>query len=165
MITVHLGSTPSHQSHVALLDFLAARAPTFFVVDQFGLSETDNAFLRRAQPFLIEKQSVTQWPGTIRLDGPAVTLLRYRVTSGSLALLKEAADSLYGWLSWSDRPLPEDLGFTRADGRTLLTSVAHEQDAWLELEPDEYETWVALARQQSIPYWLRDSDQFEADQM
>jgi hypothetical protein len=67
----------------------------------------------------------------------------YAFSQDVAGLLFEAADGLYDWVA---PDLPEDLHLLRGDGSAFLGSVAHERDAWLEAEQDEF---ARLA--QSVP--------------
>lgn len=154
MIIVNLDDDLSHNAYEALLDFAASHAHVFFLVNQFELPENLNPFLSQAQPFLVEKRITHKWPGTTRDStlGTAVPVLHYQITADSITLLKTTCTSLYDWQTWSEPPLPEDLGFLRADGRVLLASVAHEDQAWLELEPSEYREFLEIARRAGIAF-------------
>ncbi|MBX3128286.1 MAG: hypothetical protein KF718_16295 [Polyangiaceae bacterium] len=62
------------------------------------------------------------------------------MTDKLVEILVRASDSLYGW---QQPQLPEDLAFLRTDGSTVLGTVAHEEDGWLELADQEYSSIVA----------------------
>ncbi len=59
----------------------------------------------------------------------------FRLDDASLDVLMSSAESLFDWV-WPR--LPEDLHFLRADGSTVLGTVAQADDAWLELTAVEY---------------------------
>ena len=60
------------------------------------------------------------------------------------ALLEVIAEFSSGLYDWVAPGLPEDLGFRRTDGSLWLASIAHERDAWLEIQAFEWERLKAL---------------------
>lgn len=52
----------------------------------------------------------------------------------SYQILIDASSSLLGWLH---PQLPEDLWIVRLDGSVILGTIAHEEDAWLDIGDDE----------------------------
>jgi hypothetical protein len=57
----------------------------------------------------------------------------YRFEPSLVEIMEEVAGSLFGWIV----PLPEDPHLVRDDDSVWLGSIAHERDAWLELENGE----------------------------
>ena len=83
---------------------------------------------------MISTEQVTEWPGSkIIGEGTAVRML-YRVDSVSLERILRATDSLFEWVN---PQLPEDLHFLRADGSTVMGSIAQEDYVWLMLSEAE----------------------------
>lgn len=85
-------------------------------------------------PYAKTSRKVTSWPGT-ELHGES-NAVQYQYAFSPLVaeLLYEAAEGLYDWVSPN---LPEDLHLLRQDGSVLLGCVAHEHDAWLEMQEQE----------------------------
>jgi hypothetical protein len=94
------------------------------------------------QPYLIRAERVTEWPGTRLMGGRTSLHYLYRLTPESLAAILAAADYM---LAWVNPELPEDVHFLRADGTTVLGSVAQEDAVWLELAEDELRNLLANA--------------------
>ena len=142
----------SGQTYVELLEFVAERSSSFYLVDQQNIPISESAFLRSASTFLHETRSSSEWPGTELLGFPGelprrASIHYFTISLESIRLLVETTDWLYGW-QWSEEPcLPEDLGFIRSDGTVVLAMVSHEHFAWLELEESECADFVALAKQ------------------
>lgn len=80
---------------------------------------------------LVSRSLVCEWPGTKLINEDAVCV-RFRFSEPSVRFLK-SVDGLYSWQA----PLPEDLHFVRWDGTILLASIAHEQDAFVNLDESE----------------------------
>lgn len=153
MVTVNICSECSGLAYYSLLNFVSDKANCFYLVNSFGLSETDCPFLSLAKPYLLRQQRQSEWPGTILGgQGEGVNVMYYTVTPGSINLVHSATTSLYTWLKYSNPPLPEDLGFIRPNQKVVLASVSHEQDAWLELEDDEFESFKVLATKEGIEF-------------
>lgn len=127
---------PRGESYRSLVDYALSRCGSFYFVLLEDQAYGDDAVMVRSnlRPHLLSSDSVTEWPGTRLLGKTGATLERYALNSESAAVLNGAADGLYDWMA---PHLPDDLGFLRPDGTTLLASVAHEKDAWLELDEDD----------------------------
>ena len=61
-------------------------------------------------------------------------IVNYQASSSVVQELETSTGGLYDWIV---PHRPEDLGFRRRDGSVWLASIAHERDAWLELELNE----------------------------
>jgi hypothetical protein len=127
---------PRDRVYRRLLQFAARQANTLYVVvrDQIQLSDDARHTLSILEPSLVSVLNVTEWPGTKLLAGREARLFTYRTSASIMKELETCAGGLYGWIA---PDLPEDLGFRRSDGSVWLASIAHERDAWLELELDE----------------------------
>jgi hypothetical protein len=127
---------PRDSIYRRLLQFAAARASTLYVVvrDESQLSDDARLTLSILEPSLISVSKVAEWPGTRLLAGGEARVFTYRASSSVMKELETRAGGLYDWIGPG---LPEDLGFRRRDGSVWLASIAHERDAWLELEPNE----------------------------
>lgn len=77
--------------------------------------------------------SVSEWPGTQLLGGTA-RCYRFDCTPSVAAVVSRLVDGLY---DWQQPELPEDLSFIRKNGSPLLSTIAHEREAFLELTPEE----------------------------
>lgn len=123
---------PSSQAYRDLVEHAAARSKFFGVIQRDEESRADASMLAPITQDLEEWSRVSAWPGTILLDGEAICS-KYRLSPRSVALLKEVVSSLYSWIT----PFPEDLHFIRTDGTVFLGTIAHEADAFLELDDIE----------------------------
>jgi hypothetical protein len=121
----------------ALLQGVAPLATTIGLIIRsplMRLTERADAVLATLQPFWLESEQVTSWPGT-QLAGDRTSLRNlYQLNNESLVLLRRAATALSDWVN---PQLPEDLHLLRADGSTVLGTVAQEEDAWVELTQEE----------------------------
>lgn len=122
---------------MALMDFCAERAKTALLVlrEPDWLDDSAKQFIEQAEPFLLLKEQVSEWPGT-RLTSGHATAFRYSIVAESIQLLKDSAQRLY---EWQQPTRLEDLCFLRDGGTPLLVTIAHENDAYLELQAEEYE--------------------------
>jgi len=103
--------------------------------DELGVNEVGQALLRRLQPHLRDQGRRSSWPGTnLQPSGEAI-VLRFALRRIVLDQLSNAVDGLY---EWRQPMLPEDLTFLRIDGTTVLGSISHERDAFLEITDNEY---------------------------
>jgi hypothetical protein len=96
-----------------------------------ALDETVQAL----EPDRIGQHEVSEWPGTILLDGVA-TCHEFRCTPNALAVAGSRSNSLFSWLQ---PELPEDPALRRTDGTLLLETVSHESVATLYLTTVEAE--------------------------
>lgn len=84
------------------------------------------------EPFALSRVRSGGWPGTDPADG---TLLTYRFCLNAAALLAGTNPRLY---CWQGIGYPEDLCLYRPDGTVWLASIAHEQEGFTVLEPEEH---------------------------
>jgi hypothetical protein len=126
----------------ALLRAAGEQASTAYLVIRNGSELGDRAreCLSMLEPDLLSEEIVRQWPGTRLLTDDA-RLFTYRLSPSLLKVMERFSDGLYDWIV---PDLPEDLGFRRVDGSVWLASIAHEGDAWLELEASELERLETL---------------------
>jgi hypothetical protein len=121
----------------SLLRTAAGMAATFGVIirsPHVQLSRRAHALLDSLAPYRVSADAVTSWPGTQLVGGRVSQRHLFRLVPESLEELLRATDDLFMWVN---PLLPEDLHFLRADGSTVLGSVAQEEDAWLELDEAE----------------------------
>ncbi|HEY1598371.1 MAG TPA: hypothetical protein VGG64_02125 [Pirellulales bacterium] len=154
---VNLTSDVTGAAYYGLLDFAAARSSEFYVIDQFGIAEVGRPPFVTLDPFLFVQENVVEWPGTRLLDVDSRTALksRYTVTPQSIDALKRVASGLYAWSAHAEIPLPEDLGFLRANGSLVLGTTTHEYDAWLELLKEELGVFESFAKRVGLRYSLQ----------
>ena len=100
------------------------------------------ALLNRLEPSLISSEESSEWPGTQLLDSTAL-VNTYKLSPNTAADLAEVADGLF---SWCQPRLPEDLCLIRKGGDPWLVTIAHEEDAYMVLSPEE-----STALTESIP--------------
>lgn len=126
----------------ALLQAAEEQASTAYVVvrNKADLSDRARECLSMLKPELLSEEIVRQWPGTRLLTDDA-RMFTYRLNTFFVRVIERFSDGLYDWIA---PDLPEDLGFRRADGSVWLASIAHEHDAWLELESAEVDRLEAL---------------------
>lgn len=136
-----LGCEPRGASYEALLRRVAEFSSLVLVVvrDDLGLTDEARQLLNELDKLGSSQMRASEWPGTQLLGGEA-SIWRAPVTDKLVEILVRASDSLYGW---QQPQLPEDLAFLRTDGSTVLGTVAHEEDGWLELADQEYSSIVA----------------------
>ncbi len=91
------------------------------------------------EPFLNDKRTEKQWPGTLLTDGTA-EVLSYVYSRELCSLLQKQVNGLY---EWAQPGAPEDLCLLRPDGSPWLVSISHEKDGYLELNQDERERLLA----------------------
>lgn len=95
--------------------------------------------VERLRPFLINESEECEWPGTRTVD--SATIYRFALSAESITIVSEVASRLYSWVHPN---LPEDLCFIRPDGEPWLVTIAHEQDAYLNLTRQEMEDLAAM---------------------
>lgn len=133
---------PQGTLYRALLDYCNAHAQIVLLV----LREVDwieppaREFLERFRSILISQEQATEWPGT-RLTSGTATIFRYHITSDLIDYLKTTVEGLY---EWQQPECLEDLCFLRQDGTPLLVTIAHENDAYLELTSEEHKDLLRL---------------------
>jgi hypothetical protein len=107
----------------------------FVVQGDFPTSQRATRLAAGLRPYAKSSEKVSSWPGTqLHSEGNAIQY-RYDFSRPVAELLFEAADRLYDWIS---PDLPEDLHLLRQDGSVLMGCVAHEHDAWLEMDESEF---------------------------
>lgn len=112
----------------------------FVVQTDFPTNQRATCLATELHSYLKATEEVTSWPGTQLYGKKKAIHYEYTFSQHVAGLLSEAADGLYDWVG---PDLPEDLHLLRQDSSVFLGSVAHERDAWLEAERDEF---VRLAR-------------------
>lgn len=105
---------------------LVVRDPSF-------LSPSGKNVLAQLETFLKEKKESSDWPGTILYDHTAWVFL-YRFGQDSAAIFRSVAHALF---DWQHPDLPEDLCLLRENKEPWLVSIAHERDAYFQLDQDE----------------------------
>lgn len=126
---------PTGDTYVALLRFGARICDRALLVVRRSLPlvPVGRDFLKLSEPYLDSVTSSSEWPGTV-LIGDEADVYRFRLDSEFVVALSQSVGGLY---EWQQPHRPEDLCLIRHDGRAWLTSVAHERDAWLEIDPEE----------------------------
>lgn len=90
---------------------------------------------------------MTEWPGTRLIGGGIARRYLFKLTYESLAIFIHSAQRLTDWVN---PELPEDLHLLRNNGSTVLGNIAQEDDAWLELDQDEFGRLCS-----TTPHWTR----------
>lgn len=107
----------------------------FVVQADFPTNQRATRLATGLHSYLKTSKEVASWPGTQLYGERRATHYEYAFSQHVAGLLLEAANGLYDWVA---PDLPEDLHLLRQDGSVFLGSVAHERDAWLEAEGDEF---------------------------
>lgn len=107
--------------------------------DGLPLEKSGQDLLRRLSPYVVDTRRVTSWPGTVLL-GEEASLTRIKASADAICLISETVQGLY---DWRQPRFPEDLALLAEDGGAVLGSVAHESDAFLELNDDQYAETIA----------------------
>lgn len=91
--------------------------------------------LNDLEQHLVEKRLVNEWPGTRLLGSRSEEQRLYSYDSSAVEVVRGHTQRLF---EWQNPELPDDLHLLRYDRSTWLASIAHEDDAWLELTSHEY---------------------------
>lgn len=120
-----------------LLGLGLAYAETLGLVIQkwrnYPTSATD--VLEHLSKHQIDAKDVGEWPGSQMAYGYTEQVRTYRYTPDVKEYLELVSEGLY---DWQNPELLDDPHLMRTDGSTWLGSTAHEDDAWLEMTPNEY---------------------------
>ncbi|MDQ1748887.1 MAG: hypothetical protein QOD07_3150 [Frankiaceae bacterium] len=147
---ITLASGPTGAPYRDLLRGVAAVATFIGLIirsPKVQLSPRADGVLAALTPFLVADDEVDAWPGTALVGSRRSRRLLFRVESASLDVLLDAAIGLFEWVN---PQLPEDLHLLRADGTTVLGTVAQEEDAWLELDDRELGELMTSASQDLV---------------
>ena len=107
--------------------------------------------LDRIRSCLVRDSDQSSWPGTELQNARTARVVVFRVDETSSEVLLESVDGLF---DWRQPELPEDLCLLTDDDVAVLTSVAHEGDAWVS-GPLEFEGKVAeLLQLHGVRYHL-----------
>lgn len=128
-------SEPTGEEYRSLLRalFPFSRQVLLVVRSTAPLSEFGRQILKELEKDLVLQEKRCEWPGT-RLLGHTATVYIFALTSHCLDVLVCRADRLY---QWQQPTLPEDLCFLRNEMDPVLTTIAHERDAWLTVSEEE----------------------------
>jgi hypothetical protein len=123
------------ETYVQLLHHALSACQSFSLVirQTIDVKATAQTVLNRLDGFLIRQEECREWPGTKLLDGTA-EVYTFQLLSSSASVLADVADGLF---SWTQPELPEDLCLIRRDGEPWLVTIAHEEDGYLVLSPEE----------------------------
>lgn len=123
------------EAYLRLLHHALSYCDSFILVIRHSLdvNATAQAVLNRLEPFVIRREESNEWPGTHLLDSTA-QVNTFKLSPPTASVLAEVAEGLF---SWAQPELPEDLCLIRKDGNPWLVTIAHEEDAYLVLSPEE----------------------------
>lgn len=126
---------PSGSVYRALIDWCMPRSEEVLVIMRATVPVEDTALriVDELVPHLMREERAKEWPGT-RLLFEDARVLHMHPSDTLGALLKRRAHALFDWQHPSH---PEDLCFVSSNRRVLLTSIAHEGEAFMQLTPDE----------------------------
>jgi hypothetical protein len=133
---------PQGDLYKALIDFCKIHAYHILLVlrEPHWVESSVHTFIEQFRKILVKQEVVTEWPGTKLTLGTA-TVFRYQLTSDLIDYLKNEANRLF---EWQQPERLEDPCFLRQDGTTLLTTIAHENDAYFELTEEEHKNLLQL---------------------
>lgn len=140
--TYNIIEEPQGDLYRTLLDYCNAHAQIVLLVlrEADWIEHSARAFLEQFRSILISQEQSTDWPGT-RLTSGTATIFRYHITPDLIDHLKAKVEGLY---EWQQPERLEDLCFLREDGTALLATIAHENDAYLELTSEEHKDLLRL---------------------
>ena len=107
----------------------------FILVRRYDMDFDESAkrIIELLEPFIVEMNQRSSWPGTILLEQTA-DVYKYRTAKEAQKVLLDAAQSLF---SWVQPGLPEDLCFLK-NQEAWMSNTAHEKQCIFEnLSPDE----------------------------
>jgi hypothetical protein len=100
------------------------------------LDEHGAGVLTALNPFVTGREETNSWPGTELISERTATIIRFELTNQTVEVLARAS----GLFAWVQPSLPEDLSILRDDGSAWLTTIAHERDAYLQIDTSELES-------------------------
>jgi hypothetical protein len=103
------------------------------VRDRLVLSPRGHDVLASLERCATSDRRQSEWPGT-RLFGHTARVVVVRPDAEPWVVVRGSAEGLFDWQA---PDLPEDLCMLRRDGTTFLGNIAHERDAFVELDDDE----------------------------
>lgn len=133
--TYSFHTEPAGPCYKGLIAESLVHAQTLLLVKrpQMKLDPSAADLLAKLKPFIIEETDASAWPGTVLINNAAtIYTVHFRPTVAEI--MTEAAIALYAWIH---PELPEDPCLLRADGTPWLVTIAHENDAYMELNDDE----------------------------
>jgi hypothetical protein len=134
-VTYNLLDDVKGEAYSQLLQQSLSSCGSFILVIRHSMDVNDTAqgALNRLEPFLIQREERSEWPGTQLFDDTA-QVSTFKLSHATVTMLAETAESLFSWIQ---PELPEDLCLFREDGRPWLVTITHEKDAYMVLSPDE----------------------------
>lgn len=150
---------PKGDTYYKLIDYAISQCGYAILVvsDAIKMNSERENLLAKLSPFLENIKRSSEWPGT-KLFGGDVPVYTYYFDSGFAEILKSVVSGLY---QWQQPDFPEDLCLLREDRSPWLVDIAHEEDSFLVLSPDEYNELVKMLPE--FRYKLKE-DQKKADQ-
>jgi hypothetical protein len=129
-LEAHFLDEPRGEHYARLLRSLLPHSDTVLLVarEQLKVSEDAKAVFRQLLPFRTRRVRTMAWPGTELIDHYA-HVNYYPATSEVVTILETAVSGLF---QWKQPQRPEDLCFL-SKGGAVLTTIAHEGMAWLNL--------------------------------
>ena len=106
------------------------------------LSRSGTALLEDIAPWLDRSWESSEWPGTKLLTG-TVKILRYRDPHRVVTCCLGRVVSPF---AFAQPDYPEDPCLLRADQSPIFTTISHERDAYLNLEPFEFQRLTELSQ-------------------
>lgn len=128
---------PKGNLYGSLLDYSLNHCQYFQFIIRPGrfLDENGKSAFEKLNFFLIKKEEVSEWPGTI-MCSQTVTLLQFALNQQSVKILNQLMRGLYSWLY---PHFSEDLSIVRQDQEPWLISVSHEREGYLILSDIEFQ--------------------------
>ena len=107
----------------------------FVIHDDFKKSENLNLILKELDHFLIISEIKSNWPGTEILF-KQVQVNTYIFNEITKVIIIKYSNSLF---DWQQPDLPEDLCLINRNNKPWLINIAHEDDAYMDINEDEKE--------------------------
>jgi hypothetical protein len=138
-----LRSEPTGTAYYQLVDWAMSncKLAMFVVRPDLGLNQHALNVISELHPFLVERETVSKWPGTELLEGQA-NILYFDAVESVAKVIQRVATGLYSWIQ---PDLPEDLSFLTTKAKPLLVSITHEHDAYVDLSVFQFRQLAHIA--------------------
>lgn len=126
-----ISSEPVGSTYLSLLAFAEGHSATFSLVWRklLAFNAIAENVKSELKTFLEAERETSMWPGT-ELVGHTAIVRSYRMCPDSVRVLATA----HGLYAWEAPERPEDVAFYTDAGRWWLGSIAHERDAFIDVD-------------------------------
>jgi hypothetical protein len=139
VITTHnLTGAPRGATYAALLRFAQQKKWHALLVTRLPewIDSECRDILGKLRAGLLSEREVKAWPGTILHGNSSAIVRTYRLEDQATEVLVSCVQGLW---EWQHPSRPEDLCFLREGGGPVLTTIAHEKDAYFEMNESEFD--------------------------